>query len=321
MPEGIHHNKLNTMAAMPDTLVSVVVATYNGEKYVGLQLDSIIQQTHRNIEVIVVDDCSTDNTYSVLKKYAEDYPNIKIFANETNAGYVKNFEKGMLLAKGNYIALSDQDDIWELDKIAILLREIGDHEIIYSNSALIDSEGNSLHKTTSDVRRQFGYSDCLMYAIGAWAPGHAMLITRDLVNRCLPFPNIVTHDFWLGFIATTKGPLKFISKPLVNYRQHDSNVFGSVKVKGRKKKKYTTQQEQDMLRERMKLLYDRCPDNLTEQKQAFFNLYKGYQSFSLSNDWLRMITFFKHRDKILAYKNKSAIGKCLFCLKTFVKLV
>ena len=206
------------------------MTSYNGERFIREQLDSILQQTYPNIEVIVVDDCSTDGTVAIVEPYIEKYPVIKLVRNEINLGYIRNFEKGMLLAAGDYIALSDQDDIWLKDKLTILMASIGSNEIIYSNSGLVDENGNSLHRKMSDIRNQIGYSDCLMYAIGAWAPGHAMLFKKELVQRCVPFPSIVTHDFWLGFVATCKGPIKYLDTPLVLYRQHITNAIGAVKV-------------------------------------------------------------------------------------------
>ena len=92
-------------------LISIAIATYNGEKYLEEQLDSIYAQTYKNIEVIVTDDCSSDKTVEILKKYYKSH-GLKYVINETNLGFVKNFEKAISLCRGDYIALSDQDDIW-----------------------------------------------------------------------------------------------------------------------------------------------------------------------------------------------------------------
>ena len=105
-------------------LISVVLATYNGEKYIEEQINSILQQTYSPLEVIIVDDASTDNTVSILRQFETSHSCIKVFTSEVNAGYIKNFEKGMLLARGEYIALSDQDDIWEEEKLCRLMEEI-----------------------------------------------------------------------------------------------------------------------------------------------------------------------------------------------------
>lgn len=304
-------------------LVSIVLATYNGENFLGRQMDSILNQTYPNLEIIVVDDKSTDNTSYLIKNYAAKYSNIKFFTNETTLGYVKNFEKGFLLAKGELIAPCDQDDVWDKDKIGILVNEIGDHEIIYANSELIDGNGEKLHKKLSDIKHLRSFDNCLNYTIGNTAPGHGMLIKKEVIERCIPFPTMVPHDFWLGFVATCHGPIKFYDKVLVQYRQHIDNVFGAMKVGNVKKvprKKISKLQTQNLAKERMRLLYEKCPDNLTENKKVLLALHTSYQNFSFKNNWLRMRTFFKYRKEILAYKNKPPFRKWLFCFKMFVMI-
>ncbi|MDE3253982.1 MAG: glycosyltransferase family 2 protein, partial [Bacteroidota bacterium] len=200
------------------------MATYNGSRFLAEQLDSILAQTYRPIELVVVDDNSTDNTWAVLERYASKFPDIRIEQNRETLGYIKNFEKGMLLAKGDLIALSDQDDRWHPEKLSLLYEALGNQELIYSNSELMDENGVSLGKKMSDIRNQISYTDCLMYVIGAWAPGHAMLFKKDLFERCRPFPDLVTHDFWLGFVAACKSPVLYYPGSLVYYRQHTQNA-------------------------------------------------------------------------------------------------
>jgi glycosyltransferase involved in cell wall biosynthesis len=306
-------------------LISVVVATYNGARFIGAQLDSIVQQTYPNIEVIVVDDRSTDNTATILHTYATQYSNIKVFVNEENLGYVKNFEKGMLLATGDFIAPSDQDDIWLPEKLSILMRERGDHLIVYCNSELINDENQKIGKKLSDIKRLVSYDDCLTYAIGNAAAGHAMLFPRSLVANCVPLPTMIPHDYWLGFVATFTSPLKYIDTPLVLYRQHNANVFGATKIKSAdgtipKRKKKTTTQENEEAKERMRLLYEKCPDHLIEQKEVYRLLNKSYQDFSLSNNFLRMYLFFKYNKRMMAFKHRSLLRRWLFCLKMFFKI-
>ena len=137
---------------MYQPLVSVVIATYNGQQFLASQIESIINQTYTNIEVIVLDDKSIDNTVLIVEKYAAQYPNIRLVINEENLGYIKNFEKGFLLVKGDVIAPCDQDDIWYSNKIEVLLQHMGNHEIVYCNSELIDVNGNKLHKNLSDIK-------------------------------------------------------------------------------------------------------------------------------------------------------------------------
>jgi glycosyltransferase involved in cell wall biosynthesis len=308
-----------------DPLVSIVIATYNGEKFIEKQIDSILQQTYSNINVVVVDDCSADNTVSILNGYVARYPHVQLYVNEQNLGYVKNFEKGMLLATGDYIAPSDQDDIWLPEKISILMREIGDHAIVYCNSELIDDEGNKVGKKLSDVKKLISFDDCLNYAVGNSAPGHGMLFPRKLVQDCVPLPTMIPHDYWLGFVATFYSCLKYIDQPLVLYRQHDANVFGAAKIKGADgtmpvRKRKTSAEETVLARQRMRLMYEKCPADLVEQKEVYRLLDKSYRSFSLSNNFLRMAVFFKYNKRILAFKRRSLVRRWLFCLKMFVKI-
>lgn len=313
------------------------MATYNGERFLSEQLESILSQSYPNIELIVVDDGSVDGTVALMESYIKRYPAIRLYVNEENLGYIKNFEKGMLLANGEYIALSDQDDIWRKDKLALLLEQIGPYEIIYSNSLLIDDAGNSLGKYMSDIRNQINYTDCLMYTIGAWAPGHAMLFRKELITRCLPFPQLVTHDFWLGFVAACKGTVAYINLPLVYYRQHSANaigadthgnksgIVGQATNKGggrcnQQRRRGGQQKKRQQSRDRMRLLYLKCPSEKATQKKILGIIYHSYLSFSLKNNWIRMITFFKYRNLILAYKKKSALMRILFCLKMFFKI-
>ncbi len=300
-----------------------MVATYNGERFLEAQLDSIVQQTYPNLEVVVVDDCSTDTTATILSRYAERYSVIRVVINETNLGYVRNFEKGMLLATGDYIAPSDQDDIWHPDKISTLVAQIGDSDLVYADSRLIDEAGNSLDMVISDVKPAKNFDNCLAFAIWNTAPGHAMLLTKELIRQTTPFPTSMPHDHWLCFVATSRKPIRFIPQVLVDYRQHTHNVFGLThRVEGvrRPRKPESEEQKLRQIRERMQLLYEKCPAELTEQKQVLARLNESYKSFTLRNNYIRMMTFFRYRDQLLATKKRSAFRKWLFCLKMFVKI-
>jgi glycosyltransferase involved in cell wall biosynthesis len=301
--------------------ISVVIATYNGEPFLRKQLDSILSQSLQPKEIIVIDDCSSDATIDILNEYASTNTSFKITLNENNIGYICSFEKGMRLATGEFIALSDQDDIWMPEKLEILYQSIGSHLIIYSNSALIDENGASLHKKMSDIKNQIGYNNCLMYTIGAWAPGHTFLFKKELVDLCIPFPSIVTHDFWLGFVATCYSPIKYLPETLVLYRQHTFNAIGAnTHAKKTNQAKPTKAALQEKSKERMQLLYEKCPASLIEQKRVLKTISDSYLSFSFKNNLTRMLVFLKYRHLILAYKKKSAFMKILFCVKMFFKI-
>ena len=305
---------------MPDRApdISVVVTTFNGERFLREQLDSILAQTLPPGEIVVVDDGSVDGTMAILEGYATVDPRFRIHRNPENLGYVRNFEKGMRLATGALVALSDQDDVWLPHKLATLRGRLGDGLIVYSDSELVDEQGRPLGRRMSDVKNQIGYDSCLMYAVGAWAPGHAMLFRRELVEKCLPFPTLVTHDYWLGFVATCHGAIRYVDEPLVRYRQHRGNAIGAdTRARRAGRTRPTRAERRERIRGRMRLLHERCPAENRQGKEVYRVLDESYRSFSLRNDWIRMATFFRYRDPILAYKRKSAPMKWLFCLKMF----
>src|SRR4051812_37947903 len=121
-------------------LVSIIMCTYNGERFLEEQINSVVNQTYSRLEIIIADDNSTDNTRSVLRKY-EGISNVKIFYNGQNLGFIKNFEQTVTKASGDYLAFCDQDDNWLPNKIERLTAAIANHSLIYSNSLLIDEQG------------------------------------------------------------------------------------------------------------------------------------------------------------------------------------
>ena len=196
-------------------LVSIAVCTYNGERFLREQLDSLVQQTYSNIEIIVVDDCSTDSTIEILKEYAAIYPFLTYLRNERNLGYVKNFEKVIGMCSGEYIALSDQDDIWELDKIELQAAQIGDYAVIYHDSICVDEQGNSLQKKLSDICRLYEGHLPHPFLFFNCVSGHSILFHKRILPDIIPFDVRYFHDRWIAFIASERGGIKLLPKALV----------------------------------------------------------------------------------------------------------
>jgi glycosyltransferase involved in cell wall biosynthesis len=304
-------------------LVSVVMATYNGERFLTDQLDSILCQTYPNLELIIIDDGSTDGTLALLHRYATQNERIRVIQNETNLGYIRNFEKGMGLATGTFIALSDQDDIWHENKIQILLDEIGDSDVVFADSRLIDDQNRPIGTNFSDIRQLQTFTSGLSFVIGNTVSGHNMLIRRELIAQCLPFPTVLPHDHWLCFVATFRGPVRFIPQVLVDYRQHTENVFGITRdVNGvrRPRRRKTSTERNAEARERIQLLADKCPAGHQPEKRVLTRLAGAYRSFSLANNWVRMVTFFQYYQPLLATKKRTWLRKMAFCFKMFAKV-
>lgn len=208
-------------------LVSVAMCTYNGENYVKEQIESILKQTISEIELIITDDCSTDNTIQIINNYMKNDSRIKLYQNKENLGYVKNFEKAISLCQGYYIALSDQDDVWESCKLEALIDFMIDKkgDFIYSNALLVDKNLNSLEKKLVNKKQYFQGENNLFFVYNNCISGNTMLFKNKLRDKFLPFPkNLDFHDIWIAFIASSVTEIIFFDKTLVYYRQHDNNV-------------------------------------------------------------------------------------------------
>ena len=123
-------------------MISIAMATYNGEEILEKQLDSILLQTIQDFEIVVCDDQSKDSTWNILEQYAKRDKRFHIYRNEKNLGFKKNFEKAIGLTQGDYIALCDQDDIWYPRHLEILLNNIGNNMLCIGNCDMIDENGN-----------------------------------------------------------------------------------------------------------------------------------------------------------------------------------
>lgn len=219
----------------PNPLISVIMCTYNGAKYLRCQLDSILSQSLNDFELIVLDDVSSDQTHDILLEYARENDCMKVVRNEKNLGFNKNFEKGMLLAKGKYIACSDQDDIWYPNKLERLIGAIGDHAVVFSNSVYIDQMGKTIkfvdesgierdHCLLRDFSLDTDYRGLLL---GNFVTGHTMLINTTFLANVLPLPENGYYDWWIGFIALFQNKLYYLDEVLTQYRKHPESVINT----------------------------------------------------------------------------------------------
>jgi glycosyltransferase involved in cell wall biosynthesis len=210
-------------------LISIALATYNGEKYLVQQIETLLHQTYLNIEIVVSDDGSTDNTINILESYAKKTNNFFVFKNTGLHGIKGNFENALKYCKGTYIAFADQDDIWMPNKIERLFAAIGDNALSYHNSLFVDDAGNSLERTFATRLNMYEGDDGRAFLFCNCVSGHAMLFRRDLLDIVLPFADAVHHDWWLAFIAVENGGIKYVDEELVHYRQHtqsETDFFG-----------------------------------------------------------------------------------------------
>ncbi|SES16312.1 glycosyltransferase [Pedobacter rhizosphaerae] len=210
---------------MEQPLISIALCTYNGSRFVEEQLISIINQTYRNIEIIVVDDGSKDETVEVVRTLMNSFPQIKLFENESNLGFNKNFQRAIELATGAYIAISDQDDIWELNKLELLFNHIGDKWLIFSNSAYINEENEHIDKMLLDPSFHLGDRDFRSLLFYNFVTGHTTLFDRKLISYALPIPQLGYYDWWMGFVALYHHKITYLNKCLTLHRIHTNSVM------------------------------------------------------------------------------------------------
>ena len=219
--------------------VAILLATYNGEQFLKQQLDSIVSQTYQNFRVYISDDCSNDATLIILQEYQEKFPD-KIFykINTKNIAYVKNFEKLLYEVEEKYIAFSDQDDVWQSDKLETLMMEIlkmqeNSHEraiLIHSDLSMIDENGNFIENSYFSYRKyKLKNKKDLGHILGpCGVMGNTILMNEELKNLVLPFPEkLDTHDYWIAIHAELFGIRKTLQHKLVKYRIHKSNASNS----------------------------------------------------------------------------------------------
>lgn len=214
-------------------LVSVVMSTYNGSLYVSQQIDSIINQTYSNLEIILADDASTDNTFQILKSYAAKDKRIIAYQRNANAGYNINFSEACTKASGEYIAISDQDDVWELDKIEKQVKKINEdakNVLVHCISARFE-EKSQPHLQSIKKMNFFRGNDIKSFYLANYVLGHAMMFRKTLLQAALPFPANVYYDWWLAAYACTMGKIEFVNEILVWHRMHETNATGAAKPK------------------------------------------------------------------------------------------
>lgn len=212
-------------------MISIAMATYNGAKYLKEQIDSILNQSIQDFELVVCDDCSDDETLAILKEYQDVDKRIRVYNNESNLGFKKNFEKAMSLCEGEYIALSDQDDIWMPNHLEILLNAIGNNVLACGNADIVDENGCDLGMTLKEQETlDYIPKDNLKKALSILIyrnpyQGASMLMKRDLLIRIIPFPNgIEYHDTWIALVSCFCGGLVYVDDILLKYRRTGNNV-------------------------------------------------------------------------------------------------
>ena len=195
--------------------VSIILCTYNGARFIREQLDSIVAQTYPLLEVIIQDDGSTDDTVAICNEYAARFPYIKVRRNEHNLGFNLNFKSAAMRAQGDFVAISDQDDVWMADKIETLVAHIGDHDICFSTHLRGRTPEDS-----HTVSPQYSLEALLF---GGFA-GHTMLLRRDFIQTEEYWIDHIHYDWSLALCAQLHRGIVRVDRPLNWHRQHEASA-------------------------------------------------------------------------------------------------
>ena len=215
-----------------DPKIDILLTTYNSNiDFLKKQIDSILTQTYKNIYLLISDDKSSNpKVIDLLKEYEKKDKRIKLYLQEKNLGYNKNFEFLLKCSGANYIMFCDHDDIWNSDKVEKSLKKIVEEnvDLVYCNAEQINEKGEIIQKNyfkyknvpLINKKSHLAISRCI-------GIGCSQIITKDVKNKMLPFlESVIAHDWLASFIANENKGISYIKEPLFQYRLHTNNVFG-----------------------------------------------------------------------------------------------
>lgn len=285
---------------MSNNLISIILPTYNGEKYLPQLMESLIHQTYTNLEIVVVDDCSIDNTVPIVERYASFDERIKLAINEQNLGININFERGIGKANGVYIFLCDQDDCWEINKVELMVKCLdNDYDLVFCDLRVIDGNNKvispSFHKLigTSKVNANNMGGYLLLRNI---TNGCSTAFRKEILNDILPFPDYMIYDWWIMLITAQKYKMTRIIEPLMSYRIHDNNAIGFSTIS--KSRQVIIKELQDSIN-RLNKLQEILNTNITHSAEITSRYYRCRMRF-LNNE----VDFIEYLAESMKYLTK-----------------
>ena len=229
-----------------DEKIDVLLPTYNGEKYLREQIDSILNQTHQNINLIIADDRSKDSTINILKEYEKKDDRIRVFVHEKNQGVVKNIEFLLKLVECDYYMLADQDDVWLPEKIEKSLKKLKEtnSDLIFGDLEVVDKDLKTIYTSFNDFmllsRKIDKYiNDYRLNYIYNCVTGCTVLAKKETIKNIIPIPKkskYLIHDHWIGLMASIYGKVAYMPEKYIKYRQHGNNQVGTDKISHKFKK-------------------------------------------------------------------------------------
>ena len=255
--------------------IDILMATYNGEKYLVEQLDSIINQTYHNWNLLIRDDNSTDKTLEIIQNYHKKDKRIKILKdNKGNLGIVRNFEELLKSSESEFIMFSDQDDIWVENKLDMYLKMIEKIKnkgfMIHSDAILFDKNKSNILKDTFISKKAINKGLENVF-FNYFVQGATILISKEIKNFILPFPKeVYLHDRYIHLISELFFERIFVNEALIYYRQHGDNQIGAKNtIRELLSKRYFDERDRQLI----KIIYNKYGSLLTEDKKKLIEEY------------------------------------------------
>lgn len=220
--------------------IDILLATYNGEKYLREQIESILNQTYSNIRLIISDDGSIDRTIEIIREYEEKDKRVIGYFQEKNLGYVKNFEFLLSKVENEIYMLSDQDDYWLPEKVEHTYNRLKetDADLVFSDLEVVDENLKMIYPSFNDYMKlsrkikKYINSYKLQYLYNC-VTGCTLMSKKKFVKLILPLPQVskyAIHDTWIATTVANKGKVEYLDEKTIKYRQHGNNQVGTDKI-------------------------------------------------------------------------------------------
>ena len=220
--------------------IDILMATYNGERYLREQIESILNQTYSNIRLVISDDCSKDSTRVILEEYAQKDKRIEIYFQENNLGYVKNFEFLLTKVENEVYMLSDQDDVWLSTKVEKTYNKLKETnaDLVFTDLEVVDEKLQTLYPSFNDYMKltrkiKKCKNDYRLQYLYNCVTGCTLISKKEYIEKMLPLPTIskyAIHDTWIGCTVANQGKVEYLDEKTIKYRQHGKNQVGTEKI-------------------------------------------------------------------------------------------
>ena len=216
--------------------IDILLATYNGQEFLREQIDSILNQSYQDFNLIISDDSSEDETYKILKEYEKKDSRIRLFRQEKNLGLIQNFEFLLKQVTSDYFMFSDQDDIWKENKIEKSINKLKQEKaaLVYTDLEIVDKNLEIIYpsywKYKNIYKKIKKYNNFEALYLNNFVTGCTILAKSNYIKDIVPLPKtskFMLHDYWTALVIASKDKIAYLDEPTIKYRQHKNNRVGS----------------------------------------------------------------------------------------------